>query len=80
MEGNKVWNTVNKAYPAANAAKTPVKNTVAPIPTYLFASVGVRLRIAKLEPLQNQKNRVIEFIERGFEFGYLPNAKTWPKK
>jgi len=32
---------VKRAYPEARAAKMPVKNIVAPIPTYFAASVGV---------------------------------------
>lgn len=73
------WKTVYNAYPAANAAKTPVKKTVAPMPMYLFDSVGDLFSKEKLAPLQNQKKRVICSMKRVFGMICLYNAKTSPK-
>jgi hypothetical protein len=48
------------------------------MPTYLLVSVGVRFKMTKLAPLQNQKNRVIKFMERDFIKECEYNAKSRP--
>jgi len=70
---------VYNAYPAAKDANTPVKNTVAPIPMYLFDSVGDLFSKEKLAPLQNQKKRMSCSMKRVFGMICLYNAKTSPK-
>jgi hypothetical protein len=80
IAGIKDWKTAKSAYPAAKAANTPVKKTVAPIPTYLLLSVGVRFSKAKFAPLQNQKKWVIRFMKGDLEIARGYNAKTLPNE
>jgi hypothetical protein len=55
--------TVYEAYPAANAANSPVKNMVAPMPMYLLVSTGVLFNILGCAPEQNRKKLFKEFIK-----------------
>ena len=55
-------NTKYMAYPPDKAAKSAVKNMVAPMPTYLLCSVGKFFRVPACAPEQNQKKSVIFFI------------------
>ena len=50
------------AYPPDNEANTAVKNMVAPMPTYLLCSRGYFFKVPIWAPEQNQKKRVIFFI------------------
>lgn len=52
-------NTVNSAYPAARAAKSPVNKIEAPIPTYLEDSVEHFFKREWLAPAQDQKKVLI---------------------
>ncbi len=55
IDVNRFPKTVYKAYPDAIMAKSPVKKTVAPMPTYLLNSVGACFKMRSSQPEQKIK-------------------------
>src|ERR1700744_5470539 len=55
-------NTKYMAYPEDNDGNNAVKNIVAPMPTYLLCSRGYFFKVPICAPEQNQKKRVMLFI------------------
>lgn len=67
---SKELKTVYKAYPAEIEANRPVKNTVPPIPIYLWVSVGTLFNKGVYAPEQNQKKLFIFMVGDLFQKTY----------